>query len=681
MSSSAEIYRTMLLSLLQHTQFMNVSRTTLVAHPTKDKVAVIIDPRFDDLMEAVIRNFMYFLSQQGYNLMIISDARYSAVVHQKFPQCIFVPLDPQMVYEDERGVPNLSRDVYNHICTSEEFWTHVPGEQVVIFQKDCIMYHMFPEHYSQVFDFCGANYFHPRDCAPRYGGINGGLSFRRRSVMLECIQKIRIETILRYRRVLQKKYTFHMESNITEDMMKLLLPMNEDIFFSHACELLNKRVPDTFHRSYFAVEADANPDTAGYHGWDKEHHPADIAIMLLTKSEFWNQRIAQCNMKYYLQTQGLGQGQRQVYDQGQRQVYDQGPISDIRMPPPPHPQSYMPPMRPIQHQASEIRIEPLSPPSNCNLSSSTIPYRGGMGVSFSGTICTEATQRVVSPTTVTPIGVQSLNNHVLVGLTQMYYINLDRCTQRRKYMETLVKHPIFSGVNVERISACDGSRDNIDNFLEFELPYEKSSEVTSLEYACTISHFRAIEAFSMTDSSKVPFALIVEDDLSLDFVPHWKRTLQEYMDQCPYKWEVLQLSYIPVEAVIDRHIEYDAWNITKNICGASAYLMTHAAATKFMTNIKSQYSKEGPECRVGPLPQERFPQGQSRKETSSKYCIGPNTRGIVTYKADWLIYSLMRTYTVNPPLFTYRDQNDSNIHPEHVIHQAAAKNRTQKLFL
>ena len=276
-----------------------------------------------------------------------------------------------------------------------------------------------------------------------------------------------------------------------------------------------------------------------------------------------------------------------------------------------------------------------------------------MGVSFSGTICTD-NQKIVSSTVAKPIGVQPLNNHVLAGLTQMYYINLDRCTQRRKYMETLVKHPIFSGVNVERISACDGSRDNIDDFLEFELPFEKSSEVTSLEYACTISHFRAIEAFSMTDSSKVPFALIVEDDLSLDFVPHWKRTLQEYMDQCPHEWEVLQLSYIPVEAAIDRRIEYDAWNITKNICGASAYLMTHAAATKFMTKIKSQYS--------------------------SKYCIGPNTRGIVTYKADWLIYSLMRTYTINPPLFTYRDQNDSNIHPEHVIHQAAAKNRTQELF-
>jgi GR25 family glycosyltransferase involved in LPS biosynthesis len=466
-----------------------------------------------------------------------------------------------------------------------------------------------------------------------------------------------------------------MEANVTEEMMKLLLPMNEDIFFSHACELLNKRVPDTFHRSYFAVEADANPETAGYHGWDKEHHPVDIAIMLLTKSEFWNQRIAQCNMNYYLHTQGQSQT----------------PISDIRMPPPPHQQmhtpinqSYMPPMRPIQHQASEIRIEPLSPPSNCNLSSFAIPYKGGMGVSFSGTICTASSasiacpglpfgtkearpswstdnQRVVSPTiatpstVTTPIGVQPLNNHVLAGLTQMYYINLDRCTQRREYMEKLVKHPMFSGVNVERISACDGSRDNIDDFLEFELPFEKSSEVTSLEYACTISHFRAIEAFSMTDSSKVPFALIVEDDLSMDFVPHWKHTLQEYMDQCPHEWEVLQLSYIPVEAAIDRRIEYDAWNITKNICGATAYLMTHAAASKFMTNIKSQYY-------------------------SNKYCIGPNTRGIVTYKADWLIYSLMRTYTVNPPLFTYRDQNDSNIHPEHVIHQAAAKNRTQELF-
>ena len=638
---------------------MYISRSTLITHPKKDKVAVIIDPRFDDLMEAVIRNVMYFLSQHGYNLMILSDARYSGAIREKFPHCLFVPLDPQMVYEDESGVPNLSRDMYNGICTSEEFWTHVPGEHVVVFQKDCIMYQMFPEYYSQVFDFCGANYFHPRDCAPRYGGINGGFSLRKRSAMLECIQKIRIETILRYRRTMQKHYTFHLDANVTENMkgrsettkngvkdpptysdgrpegvhwnmMRLSLPMNEDIFFSHACELLNKRVPDTFHRSYFAVEADANPDTAGHHGWDKEHHPADIAFMLLNKSEFWHQRIAQgMPIETFVQ-----------YN------HDYTPM--MPLPPTNYPTNYPQNRKPLSSTNNTQIQMPLPPPISTNP-----PSLGIASMTFSGTICMDPKKGSCDT------GRDERNERTIVenhmsGLTQMYYINLDRCTQRREYMEQhVIRDPMFQGVCIERISACDGAKENIDEFLEFRPPYQKIDEVTSLEYACTISHFRAIEALSMTDPAKVPFALIVEDDLSLEFVPYWKQSLHECMTKCPPNWEVIQLSYIPIESAIHPSIAYDVWNITKQICGATAYLMTHAAATKIMSGIK-----------LG----------------SGRYGFSSNISGIVSYKADWLIFSLLRTYTVNPPLFTYRDENDSNIHPEHVIHQAESKNKTRQLY-
>ena len=639
---------------------MHISRTTLIAHPKKDKVAVIIDPRFDDLMEAVIRNVMYFLSQQGYNLMILSDARYSGAIREKFPHCHFVPLDPQMVYEDEHGVPNLTRDMYNGICTSEEFWTHVPGEQVVVFQKDCIMYNMFPEHFANVFDFCGANYFHPRDCAPRYGGINGGFSLRKRSAMLECIQKIRIETILRYRRTMQKHYTFHLDANVMENMkgrsettkngvedpstysdgrpkgvhwnmMRLSLPMNEDIFFSHACELLNKRVPDTFHRSYFAVEADANPDTAGHHGWDKEYHPPDIAFMLLNKSEFWHQRIAQ----------GMP---IETFIQYNDDIYT--PM--MPLPPTNYPQKRMPL---LQTNHPQIQM-PLPPPISTNP-----PSLGTASMTFSGTICMDP-KKGSSDTARNERDERDerkpIENH-MSGLTQMYYINLDRCTQRREYMEQhVICDPMFQGVCIERISACDGAKENIDDFLEFRPPYQKTEEVTSLEYACTISHFRAIEALSMTDPAKVPFALIVEDDLSLEFVPYWKQTLHEcIMEKCPRDWEVMQLSYIPIESAIHPSIAYDVWNITKQICGATAYLMTHAAATKIMSGIKLE---------------------------PGRYCFSPNLPGAISYKADWLIFSLLRTYTVNPPLFTYRDNNDSNIHPEHVIHQAESKNKTRQLY-
>lgn len=655
MSSSTEIYRTMLLNLLNHPQFMNVSRSTLIAHPKKDKVAVIIDPRFDDLMEAVIRNVMYFLSQHGYNLMILSDARYSGAIREKFPHCLFVPLDPQMVYEDESGVPNLSRDMYNGICTSEEFWTHVPGEHVVVFQKDCIMYQMFPEHYSQVFDFCGANYFHPRDCVPRYGGINGGFSLRKRSAMLECIHKIRIETIMRYRRTMQKRYTYNLDANVTTEMMRISLPMNEDIFFSHACELLNKRVPDTFHRSYFAVEADANPDTAGHHGWDKEYHPVDIAFMLLNKSEFWHQRIARG-----MPIESFVECESYVPMMPSRE--------SIQMPLPP-PDIRRAPFIP-RNTALDTAFRPFygSPPAI----STDPPSPGNGSLTFSGTIRMNTSNVSSDTIQVVTQEKKSVSNH-LSGLTQMYYINLDRCTQRREYMEQhVICDPMFQEVCIERISACDGVKDDIDEFLEFRPPYQKTDEVTDLEYACTISHFRAIEALSMTDPAKVPFALIVEDDLSLEFVPYWTQTLQECLAGCPSDWEIVQLSYIPIESAIHPSIAYDVWDVSKQICGATAYLITHAAATKIMSGIKLESGRYGFSSNISGV---AIPQQLCAKRTMQL-----PQRAILSYKADWLIYSLLRTYTVNPPLFTYRDDNDSNIHPEHVIHQAESKNKTRQVY-
>ena len=64
--SSGELYKR---ALLENTIYKGFD----VKHNRgSDKLAIIIDPRYDDLMEAVIENFMYLMNPLGWNLLVVS---------------------------------------------------------------------------------------------------------------------------------------------------------------------------------------------------------------------------------------------------------------------------------------------------------------------------------------------------------------------------------------------------------------------------------------------------------------------------------------------------------------------------------------------------------------------------------------------------------------------------------
>jgi len=244
------------------------------------------------------------------------------------------------------------------------------------------------------------------------------------------------------------------------------------------------------------------------------------------------------------------------------------------------------------------------------------------------------------------------------GLTHVYYINLDRSSERRGAMQSLFRDPYFEGVHVERVAGCDGRSDSLDTVLRFVAPCARNPRISDIEYACTVSHFRAIQQVaSIVDTDDLDddaYALIVEDDLSLEFVPYWTQTIQERVAGAPSDWEVLQLSYIPVMDAIDASIKYNVWQPLQYMCGAAAYLIRRTAARRLMRQVarpEGVFELSGPV--LADLP----------------------------HQADWLLYSVLRTYTVNPPMFTYRDINDSHIHPEHVVHQAESKEKTKRVYL
>jgi len=49
----------------------------IIWHPNSEKIAVIMDPRYDKLMVGVIKNFMQYLNPCGWNLVIITHEKYA----------------------------------------------------------------------------------------------------------------------------------------------------------------------------------------------------------------------------------------------------------------------------------------------------------------------------------------------------------------------------------------------------------------------------------------------------------------------------------------------------------------------------------------------------------------------------------------------------------------------------
>ena len=235
-------------------------------------------------------------------------------------------------------------------------------------------------------------------------------------------------------------------------------------------------------------------------------------------------------------------------------------------------------------------------------------------------------------------------SHILnPGIDIVYWINLDRSTERRQFMETQVlSNECFRGIPTVRIPAVDGKNERIDNYIT----NQKSNGMSSLEYGCTISHLHAIYEFSKTN---FPVALILEDDICLDFQPYWKTSIAQLIQDAPLDWDILQLCYIAMETP---PVElYESNPSKKNLCSTAAYIIRNQSAKSLMANIRS------------PI----YPY---------IYQLEP----AIPHQADRYLYTVLKTYCYKYPYFIYQTNNDSYIHPTHVDFHTTAKQKVRQMY-
>jgi len=203
----------------------------------------------------------------------------------------------------------------------------------------------------------------------------------------------------------------------------------------------------------------------------------------------------------------------------------------------------------------------------------------------------------------------------------IYYVNLDDQTDRKKYVEDHFKY--WGIENYTRISGYDGREDDLSDIIKGRYP----ERMTSGEVGCTTSHLKAIKHWYDTSDSQ--YALIMEDDIDLELVKFWNFSWNEVMANLPYDWDVVQLAIICTGSI---HVKLHRRFV--NDFSTACYLINRHHAEKLI-----KFHVRG-----------------------DKYKLdnGAKPRAV----ADDLIYNSGVTYAM--PLFLYKLEMGSSIHPEHV---------------
>lgn len=201
---------------------------------------------------------------------------------------------------------------------------------------------------------------------------------------------------------------------------------------------------------------------------------------------------------------------------------------------------------------------------------------------------------------------------------EVYWINLNSSKERRENMVEVLKDSIFDGMKKHRVEAIDKNQIT-EKQLQSYFGNVSFSKHTPAEYCCLMSHLKALSQFSKSSSS---LALILEDDVSLDFKPYWQESIKDCIHNAPSDWELLQISYIVYnEFPTKMYTPYKT-----NVNGAISYVVNKKGVIRFLKQFHLDEK---------------------------------------SHVADYVLYVQMKTFTYKYPFFV-STLKDSEIHTDHI---------------
>lgn len=167
-------------------RFIEANRQRMLDWPLPEPPAsselslVIIEPRADPHLEFALRNALRFIGPDW------SVTWFHGRKNGEFARAIAARLGPvDLVALD---VDDLSTVSYNELKKSAGLWERISAEYILWLEPDCLVCRRGIEDFFR-YDYVGAPWARPLSVSPSCRVGNGGLSFRRRSSMLEISRR------------------------------------------------------------------------------------------------------------------------------------------------------------------------------------------------------------------------------------------------------------------------------------------------------------------------------------------------------------------------------------------------------------------------------------------------------------------------------------------------------------
>jgi len=216
------------------------------------------------------------------------------------------------------------------------------------------------------------------------------------------------------------------------------------------------------------------------------------------------------------------------------------------------------------------------------------------------------------------------------SIDTIYWINLDRSVERYERMMHMFRHPLFKHVkNIERIQAYDGQNADLIRSLiyKYQQYTDKFKNLSYKEYACVLSHFNAIRTYTISEYNG--YALIMEDDMTLELYPYWQTSIDSVLKNAPSGWDIVQLTYMSPDTNGLLH----PYKLYESNCGrffsCGAYVIKKKSAVNFISDHYIPETKQ-------------YVFNKEDKETLLK-----------RHEADIYIYCSLKTYVYKYPFFIY----------------------------
>jgi GR25 family glycosyltransferase involved in LPS biosynthesis len=236
--------------------------------------------------------------------------------------------------------------------------------------------------------------------------------------------------------------------------------------------------------------------------------------------------------------------------------------------------------------------------------------------------------------------------NIINNIMKHYWINTDKCIDRREYMEKQ-----FKDYNIENYRISAETPETIKDFTIMR--HNDSDFIKPIEFACLLSHLKAIKK-GYDDGNK--YFCVCEDDFVLCNIDENKllNHINNFQDKNNAVIEAIQLF------VSSNHLIYDLYKdnfvnndviIKRNVSypGAVYYLVSREGASKIL----------------------------------NKYILSNNNYDLSFESwavSDNLIYNAVDTYVLTYPIVITNIKYGSTIHPEHLVAHEEGNNVIRSIW-